>query len=227
VVVSVALRVKWLGHACFQLLFKGRVLLIDPWISNPQSPIRLEDLSSVDYIAVTHDHHDHLGEAEVIAKRFNSMVIGVPELVEKFEEAGVRGLALNIGSLVDVDGAFRVALVPAVHTCSLGVPVGVVVDVDGTRLYHMGDTGYTVEFQAVKELFNPDVVMIPIGGHYTMGPREAALALRALKPKVAIPMHYATFPVLVESPSSFVEEASRVTPEVKVLTLKPGEEVEL
>ena len=222
-----ALRVKWLGHACFQLSFKGRVLLIDPWISNPQSPIRLEDLSSVNYIAVTHDHHDHLGEAEVIAKRFNSMVIGVPELVEKFEEAGVRGLALNIGSLVDVDGAFRVALVPAVHTCSLGVPVGVVVDVDGTRLYHMGDTGYTVEFQAVKELFNPDVVMIPIGGHYTMGPREAALALRTLKPKVAIPMHYATFPVLVESPSSFVEKASRVAPEVKVLTLKPGEEVEL
>ncbi|MEM4653678.1 MAG: metal-dependent hydrolase [Candidatus Nezhaarchaeales archaeon] len=220
-------RIKWLGHAAFMLTFKGKRVLIDPWISNPLSPVSVEELERVDYIIVTHDHFDHLGDAERIAKKFNSTVIGVPELVTSLERRGVQGLGLNMGAFVDVNGVFKVALVPALHTCSAGGPVGVILDVDGLRIYHMGDTGYTAEFQAIKEVFNPEVVLVPIGGHYTMGPREAALALKVLAPKVAIPMHYATFPVLVKTADDFVEKAKTLAPNVKVLVLKPGEEVEV
>ncbi|RLF03808.1 MAG: metal-dependent hydrolase [Thermoprotei archaeon] len=221
-------KIKWLGHAAFLLTFKGKRLLIDPWISdNPLCPIKLSDLEPIDFIIVTHDHYDHFGDSEEIAKRFKSMVIGIPELVGSLEERGIRGLSLNMGSLVDVDGAFKVALVPATHTCSAGQPVGAILDFDGLRIYHMGDTGYTAEFQAIKDAFNPEVVLIPIGGHYTMGPREAALALRVLRPKIAIPMHYATFPVLVKDTGDFVKEASVIAPDVKIVVLKPGEELEI
>jgi len=226
-VKPVSVKIAWLGHAAFRLALKGRELLIDPWISNPLSPLKLEDLEKVDYIVVTHDHFDHLGEAEQIAKRFNSTIIGVPELVMPLGSKGLRVLSMNMGSFVDVDGAFKIALVPALHTCSAGQPVGVVLEVNGLRLYHMGDTGYTSEFQAVKEAFGPDVVFVPIGGYYTMGPREAALAVRVLRPKIAIPMHYATFPVLVKTADDFVEAVKSLAPEVKVLVLRPGEEIEL
>ncbi|MEM4576024.1 MAG: metal-dependent hydrolase [Candidatus Nezhaarchaeales archaeon] len=171
-------KIKWLGHATFMLAFKGKRLLIDPWISgNPVSPIRIEDLESVDFIVVTHDHYDHMGDAEHIAKNFNSIVIGIPELVLTMEGKGLRVFALNMGSFVDVNGLFKVAFVPATHTCGIGEPVGVILNVNGLKIYHMGDTGFTSEFQAIKEVFDPDVVLIPIGGHYTMGPKEAALAL--------------------------------------------------
>jgi L-ascorbate metabolism protein UlaG (beta-lactamase superfamily) len=223
----VGVKVKWLGHAAFQLAFKGKRLLIDPWISNPLSPLKLEDLEGVDYVVVTHDHFDHLGEAEQIAKKFNSTVIGVPELVIPLEGKGLKVLGMNMGSFVDVEGAFRIALVPALHTCGAGQPVGVVLEVDGLKLYHMGDTGYTSEFQAVKEAFNPDVVFVPIGGYYTMGPKEAALAIKVLRPKIAIPMHYATFPVLVKTADGFVDAVKSLAPEVRVLVLRPGEEVGL
>jgi L-ascorbate metabolism protein UlaG (beta-lactamase superfamily) len=134
---------------------------------------------------------------------------------------------MNMGAFVNVEGAFRIALVPAFHTCSAGQPVGAVLEVNGLRLYHMGDTGYTSEFQAIKEVFSPDVVFVPIGGHYTMGPREAALAVKVLRPKIAIPMHYATFPVLVKTADEFVGTVRSLAPEVKVLVLKPREEVEI
>ncbi|MCS7139326.1 MAG: metal-dependent hydrolase [Candidatus Nezhaarchaeota archaeon] len=221
-------KIRWLGHATFMLTFKGKRLLIDPWISNnPACPIRITDLEHIDFIVITHDHFDHYGDAAEIARKYKSRIIGVPELIWKLEGEGLSGLALNIGSLVDVNGVFKVALVPAAHTCTIGKPVGVIVDIDGFRIYHMGDTGYTIEFQAIKEAFNPEVVLIPIGGHYTMGPREAALALRVLRPKVAIPMHYATFPVLVKSADDFVNEVKRLAPDVKVIVLKPGGEVEV
>jgi L-ascorbate metabolism protein UlaG (beta-lactamase superfamily) len=226
-VTPVGVKVRWLGHAAFQLTFKGKRLLIDPWISNPLSPLKLEDLERVDYIVVTHDHFDHLGEAEQIAEKFNSTVIGVPELVMPLEGKGLSVLGMNMGSFVDVDGAFKIALVPALHTCSAGQPVGVVLEVEGLKLYHMGDTGYTSEFQAVREAFSPDVVFVPIGGYYTMGPREAALAIKVLRSKIAIPMHYATFPVLIKTADDFVDAIKSLAPEVRVLVLRPGEEVEL
>lgn len=226
-VTSVGVKVRWLGHAAFQLTFKGKRLLIDPWISNPLSPLKLESLEKIDYVVVTHDHFDHLGEAEQIAKTFNSTIIGIPELVMPLENKGLNVLAMNMGSFVDVEGSFRLALVPALHTCGAGQPVGVVLEIDGLRLYHMGDTGYTSEFQAVKEAFSPDVVFVPIGGHYTMGPKEAALAINVLRPKIAIPMHYATFPILVKNADDFVGAVKSLAPDVKVLVLKPGEEVEL
>lgn len=226
--IIVTVKIKWLGHAAFMLTFKGKRLLIDPWISgNPASPMKVEDLESVDFIVVTHDHYDHIGDTEHIAKKFNSIVIGIPELVLTMEDKGLRVFALNIGSFVDVNGLFKVALVPATHTCSIGKPVGVILDIDGLKVYHMGDTGYTSEFQAIKEVFDPDVVLIPIGGHYTMGPREAALALKVLKPKLAIPMHYATFHILVKSADEFVYTVEIVAPEVKVRVLIPGQELDI
>ena len=94
-------------------------------------------------------------------------------------------------------------------------------------MYHAGDTALFGDMKLIGELYKPDAAMLPIGGHYTMGPREAAYALTLIKPRVAIPMHYATFPVLVQDASRFVEEASRLAPDVKVVVLKPGEAYEL
>jgi len=217
----VGLRIKWLSHAAFELHTSKGVVLIDPFLNNnPLAPIKPEEVREAELVIVTHDHFDHLGDAVNIAKRTGAKIVALPELALSLE--GVETVAINMGSYVDIDG-IKVALVQAFHTCSRGFPAGCLVSVDNVTVYHAGDTSLFGDMKLIGELYRPDVALLPIGGYYTMGPREAAVAANLIKPKVVIPMHYATFPVLVQKPDEFLKEMEKVAPEVKVVVLRPGE----
>jgi L-ascorbate metabolism protein UlaG (beta-lactamase superfamily) len=180
-------------------------------------------VKKADLILVTHDHYDHLGDSVEIARKTNATIVSVPELSQNLGQ--VKKFSMSLGAFVRIEGV-QVAMVPAVHTSLKGLPVGYVIEAEGRRLYHTGDTAVFGDMKLIKELYRPGLVMLPIGGHYVMGPMEAAYALKLLEPEVAIPMHYKTFPVLVQDTRQFEEEAKRYAPNVNIKVLKPNETYE-
>ncbi|MEM2187131.1 MAG: metal-dependent hydrolase [Thermofilaceae archaeon] len=221
-------RVKFLGHAAFEIEIKGldgsaKTLLIDPWLENPLSPVKPSDYRGrrVDYIIVTHDHGDHLGNAVELAKLTGAVVLGVYELAERLAGEGVKAVGGNVGGPLAVEG-LEVVLTPAVHSSERGCPTGVVVRGGDASIYHAGDTGLFGDMALIGELYQPDIALLPIGGHFTMGVREAVKAVQLIRPRVAVPMHYDTFPLIRADPGLFksiVEEVTRT----RVVVLKPGE----
>ncbi len=220
--------IKYLGHAAFEIVLTGldggeKTILIDPWIENPNSPVKLDDYRGrrIDYIFVTHDHGDHLGNAIDIAKATGAKVVGIFEIALYAREKGVETIDGNIGGRLRIDDLY-VVLTPAYHSSSRGAPTGVVVGGRDATIYHAGDTGLFAEMSFIGELYQPDIAMLPIGGHYTMGIREAVKAVQLIRPKIAIPMHYGTFPPIKADPEEFKKLVESTTP-AKVAILKPGE----
>ncbi len=219
---------RWLGHAAFEIGMYGKTILIDPWITNPKSPITLDELPKVDFILITHDHGDHLGEAVEIAKRHNSYIVAVYELTLRVAEQGVKNvLPLNVGGSVKLTSEIEVYAVPATHSSGAGVPVGYVIVTPDVTIYHAGDTGLFSDMELIGRLFSIDIALLPIGGVFTMGPREAAIAVSMIRPRYVIPMHYNTFPEIRQDPEYFKELVERLCPQVKVLILNPGDKVTL
>jgi len=215
--------VKWLGHAAFEILLDGKIILIDPWVTNPKSPIKAGDITKADYIFVTHEHGDHLGESIEIAKKTNATFVSIYEIAARAQEQGVKNVVgANIGGPIKL-GDLTAFLVPAFHS---GLPTGVVIKGRETTIYHAGDTGVFGDMALIGELYSPEIVLLPIGGHFTMGPLEAAKAVELIKPRIVIPMHYGTFPVISGNPEEFKKYVSERTPDVKVVVLKPGEKYE-
>jgi L-ascorbate metabolism protein UlaG (beta-lactamase superfamily) len=220
-------KVTWFGHAAFQLDLAGKTVLIDPWLDgNPSSPVKASEVSKVDVVYVTHDHSDHLGDAVAICKRTGATFASTFELGNYASENGVKSVVgFNIGGCVDVEG-IKLHMVQAFHTSSRGAPTGVVVEGEGKTIYHAGDTGLFTDMELIGRLYKPDLALLPIGGYYTMGALEAAEAVKLLKPKAVIPMHYKTFPVLARSAEDFVEKLKKKAAKVKVVVLNPGESFE-
>lgn len=225
------MKLTWLGHACFLLEGSKRVL-IDPFITgNPLSPVKASEVKA-DVILVTHGHGDHLGDTVEIAKRNNAVVICIHELSRVLLKRDVEVMGMNIGGTLYSMG-LRVTMVPALHSAdfedekgdiiSTGSPVGFVVEMDGVKVYHAGDTGLFYDMKLIGELYEPDIFLVPIGDLYTMGIREAVKAVELVRPKVAIPMHYNTFPLIEKNPEEFKREAEKFC---KVVILKPGESYE-
>jgi len=217
-------KVTWFGHAAFKIEIANRIVLVDPWLSgNPTSPIKASEITQADIVYVTHDHGDHLGDTIDICKRTGATFVANIELGDFAKENGIKNVeGLNIGGSVEVKG-IRLLITQALHTDSRGAPTGVIVEGEGKRVYHAGDTGLFGDMSLIGELYKPDLALIPIGGYYTMGAKEAAEAVKMLKPKAVIPMHYKTFPVLAQSADEFVKIVNEKVPKVKVVTLKPGE----
>lgn len=222
--------IKYYGHSFFEVVLTGldgkeKTILIDPWAGNPLSPVKPRDFKDrkVDYIIVTHDHGDHLGDAIEIARLTSGVIVGVYEIALYAEEHGVKAIGGNIGGALKIPD-LEIILTPATHSSSRGVPVGVVVRGRDLSIYHAGDTGLFSEMELIGELYSPDVALLPIGGHFTMGIREAVKAVELLGPKLVIPMHYNTFPVIQADPFEFkklVEEKYGV----RVVVLNPGESI--
>ncbi|MGQ4891946.1 MAG: metal-dependent hydrolase [Candidatus Njordarchaeia archaeon] len=219
--------IRFLGHSAFEIEVSGKKILIDPWLENPQSPVKPEQIDRVDYIIVTHDHGDHLGNAFDIAKKTGATIVGIYEIALLANQNGVeKAIGGNIGGPMKLDDDVTVILTPAFHSCEKGSPTGVVILTKEGALYHAGDTGVFGDMNLIYELYKPKIAMLPIGGHFVMGPKEAAKAVELLKPEVVIPMHYATFPVLKGTPEEFEKYVKEKGLTTKILALKPGEKYE-
>lgn len=228
--------VKWLGHAACQITSeKGKVVLIDPWISgNPGCPVNKEDIKKADLILVTHDHFDHgINDIPDLVKATGAVVVAQPELAGALQQAGVSqeniifGMGMNIGGQVEVAG-IKVTMTQAFHSGTAGNAVGYIIILeDGKTVYHAGDTGVFTDMGIFGQLYDIDLALLPIGSVFVMDPVQAAFSLTLLKPKKAVPIHYGTFPILVQDAGGFVSLARDRAPETGVIVLKPGQEVQI
>jgi L-ascorbate metabolism protein UlaG (beta-lactamase superfamily) len=225
------MNIRWLGHATFELQADGTTVLVDPWLTgNPKCPESEQTPERVDVIAITHAHGDHLGDTVDLAKQHGCTVIAPVELADwlqmKHQLENVRDP--NKGGTVDVDG-IRFTLTDANHSSSnndleyMGEPCGIVVRADGKSIYFAGDTNVFGDMGTViARLYAPDVAVLPIGDHYTMGPDEAALAVELLGVKRVVPCHWGTFPALTGTPDALAE---KVGAGVTVERIEPGDTV--
>ena len=226
-------KITWLGHAGFRIETPGgKTVLIDPWVNgNPSCPESEKSFKQVDVILCTHGHGDHFADVEALAKKHKATVVGMHELaifLRKKDVPLVSGMGKGGTQTV---GDIRVTMVHADHSAAVdigdevvyaGEPCGYVVEfAGGLRIYHAGDTAVFGDMQIIRELYAPDIAMLPIGDHYTMGPREAAYACKLLRPKAVIPMHWGTFPLLTGRPG----ELAKLVSDVEILEMKPGQTI--
>jgi L-ascorbate metabolism protein UlaG (beta-lactamase superfamily) len=227
--------VTWLGHAAFRVETPGgKRVYVDPWLRNPKCPEREREPERVDLIALTHAHADHVGETVELAKRFECPVVAQVELREWLGGQGApehptAAEAPNKGGTVEWEDV-QITLTDARHSSACpdgtygGEAAGLVLELENeTTLYFAGDTCVFGDMHLIGRIYEPDIAVLPIGGHYTMGPREAAVALELLAAKRCIPCHFGTFPVLAGTP----EELRRLAPDVELLVPEPGETVEV
>ena len=227
-------RITWLGHATVLVeTAKGTKILIDPFIAqNPRYPKDFVLPAKIHYILLTHGHGDHISDAGPVAARHGSTVVAIYELAGYVAGKGVaHTIGMNLGGTVQL-GDVAVTMVEAKHSSAAedetgthyaGVAAGYVLRVtDGPVLYHAGDTAVFGDMNLIRELYRPEVVMLPIGGHFTMGPKEAALAARFLEPKIILPIHYGTIPQLKGTAE---ELAALVDASVQVVRWTPGESI--
>jgi L-ascorbate metabolism protein UlaG (beta-lactamase superfamily) len=229
-------KLTWLGHSAFRITTPGgNVILIDPWIqTNPMTPEPLKKIDRVDTMLITHGHFDHIADAVDLAKEFKPEIVAIHETCGWLESKGVENTSgMNKGGTQTV-GEIEVTMVNAIHSCGIqdgdkivygGEACGYIIRLPGgLTIYHAGDTAVFGDMKIIGELYAPTFAMLPIGDHYTMGPREAALAIRLLNVKHVIPMHYGTFPVLTGRPDS-LQELTRDVPSLEYHVMKPGDTI--
>ncbi|MGC1771287.1 MAG: metal-dependent hydrolase [Candidatus Acidiferrales bacterium] len=229
-------RLTWLGHAAFRIdTPSGKVILVDPWIqTNPMCPEANKKFEHVDTMLITHGHFDHIADAVDLGKKFKPQIVGIYELCAWLESKGVPNTnAMNKGG-TQKTGEIEVTMVNAVHSCGIkdgdeivygGEACGYIIRLPGGfTVYHAGDTALFGDMKLIGELYAPDVALLPIGDYYTMGPREAARAIRFLNVRHVIPMHFGTFPVLVGRPEQ-VRQLTQDISGLEIHALKPGESI--
>ena len=234
-IIGRGVSITYFGHSAFKMSGAGVNVLIDPWLSNPLLNTPLDQVGQVDLILVTHGHGDHVGETVPLAQKTGATVVAIHELSQILAEQGVAKIVgMNKGGTLSAAG-LKITMTQAVHSSTMAVsgkmvPAGeaggfVVQFPNGFTVYHAGDTAAFKDMELIKELYQPELAMLPIGSHYVMNPREAALACRLIRPKWVIPMHYKTFPVLTGTPEELIE-LLKDEPGIKVIVLNPGETVE-
>jgi L-ascorbate metabolism protein UlaG (beta-lactamase superfamily) len=231
----------WLGHAAVEVITPGgRTILFDPWLTNPMSPRGADSVQRLDLLLVTHGHGDHLGEAVPLAARLRPAWPCIHEmslwLARRLPGGSEQVTGMNKGGTVEAAG-LRVSMVPAEHsagdwnapdetTLYLGEPAGFVVELEnGFRIYHAGDTAVFGDMRLIRELFRPDLAMLPIGGHFTMDPAGAALAAELLGVQHVLPIHWGTFPILAGTPAQLRDAIAARGGTAEVIDWRPGDTV--
>jgi L-ascorbate metabolism protein UlaG (beta-lactamase superfamily) len=224
----------WLGHASFRIDSPGgKRIYVDPFLNgNPKCPEGEHEPERVDIIAVTHGHSDHVGDSVALSKKFE------PQVVAQVEVKGWLGRngatvgelpGINKGGTQEIDG-ISFTLVNAFHSSSsdegdyTGESCGIVIRLeDGTTVYFAGDTCVFGDMALIARIYEPDVAVLPIGDWFTMGPREAAVALELLGNPRCVPSHWGTFPVLTGTPQKLKELA----PSADIVEFDPGDTIDL
>jgi L-ascorbate metabolism protein UlaG (beta-lactamase superfamily) len=228
-------KISYFGHSAFGLTTAaGAVALIDPWLTNPLCPKELQEPKRVDAIFLSHAHGDHMGNTVALAKKHKCTVVCMVETAAWLTSKGIgeQVKEMNKGGSFTA-GEFGVTLTHAFHSNSIedgdkviyaGEPAGLIVRMPGGfTIYHAGDTAVFGDMQLIAEIYRPDLAILPIGDNYTMGPREAAYAVKLLGVGHVVPMHYATFPVLTGTVEAFRKQCSEIAGPVTVHGLRPGE----
>ena len=225
-------RITWLGHATvLYQTAKGSNILIDPFIEqNPKYPKGFALPTKIQYILLTHGHGDHISDVVPVAKKHGSTVVAIYELADYVKQQGVENtVGMNLGGTVQL-GDLAATMVDAKHSSGaqdakgthyVGVAAGFVISVPGSPVvYHAGDTNVFGDMQLIGQLYAPEIALLPIGGHFTMSPKEAAVATRLVGARTILPVHFGTFPPLVGTPAQL---ASLVDSTVRVVPWNPGD----
>ncbi len=242
--------IEWLGHGSYRLTTcKGKTILIDPWIStNPKCPGKYRKKNAfthVDFILWTHGHVDHfmLPDAKDLIAQYSPKVVAPWELSffikNEIPESDCQTFTLGNTGATAVFEEIKITMVEACHSSGaqltgfegtnrfVGEAVGYIIEFEnGIKLYHSGDTSLMADMKTIiGDFYKPDIAILPIGSVFTMGPHEAAYACSLIRPKIVIPGHYGTFPVLVQSSDRFKQEVRKQAPAVSVVNPKPGQEI--
>lgn len=231
------MKITWLGHSAFRIDLRDAHILIDPFLTgNPKFTGDLDAVSAgITHIVLTHGHDDHIGDAPEIVKKTGAQVIGNFEICMYLHGKGAENINPgNTGGTIDC-GGFSVSFTPALHSSSamvggnavyLGNPNGVVLSADGEpRVYHFGDTAIFGDMELIREMYQPEIGLIPVGDRFTMdGPTAALAARRYFDFRHVIPMHYGTFPIIDQTPDAFV--AAMQGSAVRVHTPRIGEAIQ-
>ena len=229
----------WYGHSCFEVRTPGgKTIIIDPYFANPNSPRTADSIDRCDLLLVTHGHYDHMGDAVTLASRLRPIWPCMHEmslwLGRRLPGGADAAIGMNKGGTFEADG-IKVTMTHADHsagdwnpggetTLYLGDPVGFVVELEnGFRFYFAGDTTPFGDMALIRELYAPSLAFLPIGGHYTMDPRDAALAVELLGVRHVMPLHYGTFPILAGTPEAWrIELDARGLTDVEIHAPEPG-----
>ncbi len=223
------MQINYIGHATFELVDADARVLIDPFLApnNGAAQVSADDVEPT-HILLTHAHFDHMSDAVAVAKRTGAECVAIVELARYLERHEVQSTHdPNLGGTVTFDWG-SVTLVPAWHTnttdsgFSIGTAAGLIVRIGGHVVYHLGDTCLFGDLKLIGERHEPDIAIVPIGGHYTMDRHDAAYACGLIGAETVIPCHYNTFPKIETDAEAFKSEVESDTPS-KVVVLAPGE----
>ena len=214
------MKIQFYGHAGVKIE-DDLVLLIDPWLDdNPIATIKAKDITKADYIIATHNHFDHVNDIPIIAKNTKATVVSIIETAEELSSKGCEKIiGCNIGGTVKLNG-LELIFTPAFHSMSSN-PSGVIIFYKNKTIFHAGDTGVFGDMKLIGEMYPIDLAFLPVGGHFTMGIKEAKKAIQLLNAKKIIPIHYNTFDLISQEVDiSLVKESTS-----ELLILTPGQEI--
>jgi L-ascorbate metabolism protein UlaG (beta-lactamase superfamily) len=233
-------RITYMGHATFRVVTPGdEQIIIDPFLTdNPTTPEDMKQVGELDTMLITHGHFDHFADAMPIAQETGATVVSNFEIFSYLQAKGVEnGTPIQKGGTQQI-GGIQVTATHAFHSSSIaeedgtivyaGEPVGYILEFEsGFRLYHAGDTAVFGDMQLIGEIYSPDLALLPIGDRLTMGPLEAAHAVRLLGVQHVVPIHYSTdiMPIFTGTPEEFQEHISKIAPGAVAHVMQPGDDL--
>ena len=213
------MKIQYLSHSGI-LIEDNLTILIDPWMNdNPLAKTKAENITKADYIIATHNHFDHVNDIPMIAKNTGATVIGIVETIEDLASKGCKKtIGCNIGGRILLEG-LELLFTQAFHSMTSN-PSGVLIFFNNKTIYHAGDTGVFGDMKLIGAMYPIDLAFLPVGGHFTMGPTEANMAIQLLQPNKVVPIHYNTFDVIKQN----IDQNLVKNTKSKLIILKPGQD---